>query len=220
MRQGCQETAPRFRECNGLKCTLAGKLEPTHQSSGVCERSCLEQMVGDLPSALAGGAGREPLDRLGDDGMQSLLARSRDTGKQRLTHELMGEGERLLGSFRARDDDSHLLRLLDDGEELVNVDLADRAQKLKAETAPYHCCGCEHPRFILVEPLQPAADDQPNVFRNVDLFDLDVAAELAGRIEDFPFFDQMPVHLLDEKGVSLALVKDQADQALRSLTPA
>src|ERR1700737_2722577 len=139
MRQGGEETAPRLLECNGLKRTFSGQLEPTHQFSGVCERSCLEQMVGDLPGALVGGAGREPLDRLGDDGVQSLLARSRDTGKQRLRTKLMGEGERLLGSFRARDDDSHLLRLLDDGEELVNVDLADRAQKLKAETAPDHC---------------------------------------------------------------------------------
>jgi hypothetical protein len=50
----------------------------------------------------------------------------------------MGEGEGLLGALGARDDYSHLLCLLDDGEEFVKVDLADRSQKLKPETAPDH----------------------------------------------------------------------------------
>ena len=129
----------------------------------------------------------------------------------------MGEGERLLGPLGARDDYSHPLRLLDDGEKFVNVDLADLGQKLKAETAPDHRGGCQHSLFILVEPLQTAADDQPHVFRNVDLVDLDVSAELAGRIEDFPLFDQMPVHLLDEEWISLAFLEDEAHQTVRNL---
>src|SRR5713101_4493842 len=114
----------------------------------------------------------------------------------------MGESERLLRPLGARHDYPHLLRLLDDGEEFVNVDLANRSQKLKAETAPDHRGGCQHPLFILVEPLQTAADDQAHVFRNVDLVDLDVSAELAGRIKNFPLFDQMPVDLFDEEWIS------------------
>ncbi len=51
----------------------------------------------------------------------------------------MGEGERLLGALGVRVDYPHLRRLLDDGEEFVNVDQADRSQKLKAETAPDRC---------------------------------------------------------------------------------
>src|SRR6266446_7541086 len=93
------------------------------------------------------------------------------------------------GPFRplgARDDYSHLLGLLDDGEKFVNVDQANPGQKLKAETAPDHCGGCQHALFILVESLQAAADDQPHVFRKVDLLDLDVGAELTGRVEEFP----------------------------------
>ncbi len=70
-------------------------------------------MVSDLPGALVDGTGIEPLDRLGDAGVQSLSAGGRDAGKQRLTHEFMGEGERPLRSLGARDDYSHLLRLLD-----------------------------------------------------------------------------------------------------------
>src|ERR1700732_4608459 len=151
-------------------------------------------MVSDFSGALADGTGVESLDRLGDAGMQVLLARDRNAGDQRLTDKFMGEGERLLGSIGARHDYSHLLRLLDCVEEFVNVDPADRSQKLKAETAPDHRGGCQHSLFIVVEPLQTAADNQPHVFWDVDLVDLDVSAELAGRIEDFPFLDQMPVH--------------------------
>ena len=76
-------------------------------------------------SALADIIGMEPRDRVGDAGMQVLSARSRDAGKQRLTHKFMREGEWVLGRFGARDDYSHLLRLLDDGEQFVNVDLAN-----------------------------------------------------------------------------------------------
>src|SRR6266851_4109494 len=105
---------------------------------------------------------------------------------------------------------------LDGGENFVNVDLADSGQKLKAETASDHCSGRQHSLFILVEPFQMAADDQPHVFRNVDLIDLDVGAEPASRIKNFPLFEQMPVHLLDEEWISLGFLKDQAHQTLRS----
>src|SRR5712691_10692122 len=128
----------------------------------------------------------------------------------------MGESKRLLESLGVRDDYSHLLGPLDDGEKFVNVDLADGGQKLKAETAPDRCCGSQHSLFILVESLQTAADDQPHVFRNVALVDLDVGAELASRIKDFPFFEQMPVHLLDEEWISLAFLEDQVHQTLRN----
>ena len=148
--------------------------------------------------------------------MQSLSTGGRDAGKQRLTHEFMREGVGPLRSVGAWDDYSHLLRLLDRGEKLFNVDLADPGQKLKAETTPDHCGGCQHPLFILGKAFQTPANDQPHVFRNVALVDLDVSAELAGRIKDFPVFDQMPVHLLDEEWISLAFLKDGAHQIFRS----
>ena len=95
MRQGGSETAPRFLECRSLKCALAGQRQLTDQSSAVGKRSCLEQMVCDLSGALVNGIGIEPLDRVGDSGVQLLSARGRDAGKQRLTHKFMGEGERM-----------------------------------------------------------------------------------------------------------------------------
>src|SRR6266852_4001193 len=102
----------------------------------------------------------------------------------------MRESKRLLGSLGIRNDYSHPQRLLDDGEDFVNVDLANSGQKLKAETATDHCSGRQHSLFILVEPFQMAADDQPHVFRNVDLIDLDVGAEPASRIKNFPLFSR------------------------------
>src|ERR1700722_4687877 len=129
----------------------------------------------------------------------------------------MRESEWGLGSFRARNNHSHLLRLLDDVEKFVNIDVADRIQQLKAETAPDHRGGCQHPHLILVEPLQTAADDQPHVFWYVELGDLDSRAELACLIKDLPLFDQMPVHLLDEEWISLALLEDETQKTFRSL---
>src|SRR5260370_22983493 len=114
----------------------------------------------------------------------------------------MGEGEWLLRQLGARDDYSHLLRLLNDAEKFVNVDVADGSQKFKAEAPPDHCSGRQRPLYILVEPLQAAADDQPHVVWNLVLSNLDVRAELASLIEDLPLLDQMPVHLLDEEWVS------------------
>src|SRR5580704_764026 len=116
-------------------------------------------MVRDVCSMLADGSGIEPLDSVRDIGMQSLPARGRGAGKERLTHKLMAESKRPLRPLGARDNDSHLLRFLDDGKEFVNADLADRVQQLKAETAPYHRGGCEHPLPVLVKPIQAAADD-------------------------------------------------------------
>src|SRR5271170_5059621 len=124
----------------------------------------------------------------------------------------MAEGDRLLGSLGARHNYSHPLRLLDHVEKVVNVDLADRSQKFKAETSPDRCRGSERPLFIFGKPLQTAADDQSHVFWNVDLVDLDVSAEFAGLIKDFSVFDQMPVHLLDEEWIALAFIKDDTHQ--------
>src|SRR5579862_7010390 len=116
----------------------------------------------------------------------------------------MRESEWSLGSFGARNDHSHLLGLFDDVEKFVDLNVADRIQQLKAETASDHRRGRQHPHLILVEPLQTAVDDQPHVCRYVGLGDLDIRAELACLIEDLPLFDQMPVHLLDEEWISLA----------------
>src|SRR5208337_4129479 len=129
----------------------------------------------------------------------------------------MSKGERSLRPFGAGDDYPHPLRPLDDGEEFVNANLAYRVQKLKAETAPDHCGGRQRTLFILVQPLQTAADDQAHVIGNVDFLDLDVFVELADCIEDFPLFDEMPVHLLDEKWISLAFLKDKAHQTCGNL---
>ncbi len=71
----------------------------------------------------------------------------------------MSKGKRSLWPLGAWDDYPHLLRLLDDGEEFVNVDLADRSQKLKAETAPNHRCCRQRPLFILLQPFETAAND-------------------------------------------------------------
>src|SRR6202051_2658523 len=69
------------------------------------------------------------------------------------SHKFMSKGKRSLRPLGARDDHPHLLRLLDDGEEFVDIDLACRSQKLKAETAPDECGGRQHPLFVLFEPL-------------------------------------------------------------------
>src|SRR5271156_4650390 len=95
------------------------------ESLAVSERSRLEEMVRDLPSVLIDGTWIQPLDCFSDARVQELSARGRDAGQQSLPHQFMGEGKRLFRSLGARDYYSHLLRLLDDGEEFVNVDLAD-----------------------------------------------------------------------------------------------
>src|SRR5271167_1774566 len=166
-------------------------------------------MVRNLPGAIVDETGIDVLDRVGDSRVQSLFARSRDAGKKRLTYELMGKGERALGSLGAGDDYFHQLRFLDHGEKFVNINLADLSQESKAETPPDHRGGCQNPLFVLVEPRETALDDQAHVFRNVNLVDLDVFAELPSLIEDFPLFNQMPVHFLDEERIALAFLEDE-----------
>src|SRR5258706_8274816 len=196
MRQGGTETAPRFLKCRGLQGSLSGKDKIMDQFPLVSERARLEEVVRDVTGALLDASGIELLDRVGDTSVQSLLACSRDARKQGLTHQFMAEGKWPLRSLGARDNDSHPLRLLDDVEKIVSVVFADRGQQLKTETTPDHRGGHQHTLFILVEPLQPAADDQAHVFRNVDLIDLDVGAELAGLIIEFSILEQVLVQLL------------------------
>src|ERR1700730_6614864 len=147
MRKRGLETTPRFSKSCYFKCALAGQCQPTNQPMPVSERSCFEEMARDLSGAFVDGTGIDLLDRVGDARMQLLSTRGRDAGQQRLTHKLVGEGKRLLGSLRTRDDYSHLLRLFDDGKKFVHVDQADAGQKLKAETAPDDCGGRQHALF-------------------------------------------------------------------------
>src|SRR5260370_20731988 len=108
----------------------------------------------------------------------------------------MGEDEGVPRSYGAGPDSSHLLRFRENGEEFVDICLADLRQEPKAETAPDHRGSRKRALFILVEPLQTALDYEADVFRDVGLFDRDVRTELASRIEDFSFFDQMPIYFL------------------------
>src|SRR5271154_3008704 len=149
-------------------------------------------MIDDLAGAFFSGIRIEPLDRCGDTRMQTLSARGRNAGEQRLTHKLMSKGKRFLWPLGARDDYPHRLRFLDDIKKFVRTDLAYRIQKLKAETTPDNRCGRKCALFILVQPLQAAADNQPHIFRNIVLFDLKFSAELTGRVEESSPFSQMP----------------------------
>src|SRR6202167_6683167 len=135
---------PRFFKRGSFKGVLACQRQIPKQSAAITERSCLEQMLCDLPGALVAETRIHPLDRVRDCRVHLFFVRTRDAGQQRLTHEFMGEGERLLGSLGAGDDYSHLLRFLDGGEEFVNLDLADLSQEPKAESAPDHRGGCQH----------------------------------------------------------------------------
>src|SRR5580692_11130617 len=144
MRPSGPETGPGLVTCCRLKCALVCRPQPADRCLPVSERSRLKKMVSDLPGALIDGTGIDQLDRVDDAGVQPLPAWGRDACKQGLTHKLMGEGERLVGSLGAGDDYSHLLRLLDDGEKLVNVDLAGRSKQFKAETAPDNRGGRKH----------------------------------------------------------------------------
>src|SRR6266851_7097019 len=120
MRQGGPDAGQRFLKCGRVKCAVASQRQIADQFLLVSERPCLEEMVGDLSGALVGGVSIELLDRVGDAGVQELLAGRRDAGEQRLTNEFMGEGERCFRLLGTRGDYSHLLRLLDDGEKFVN----------------------------------------------------------------------------------------------------
>src|SRR5713101_6524411 len=57
MRKRRLETAARFAERRGFECVLACQRQPTDQCLPVSERTCLEEMVSDLPGALADGIG-------------------------------------------------------------------------------------------------------------------------------------------------------------------
>src|SRR5271168_2112249 len=107
-------------------------------------------MVSDISGALVDGTGIDQLNRIGDSRVQALSAWARDVSKQCLTDKFMAEGKWPLRAFGAGDDHSHPLRLLDDVEKFVNIDLANRAQKLKAETAADHRCCRQRTQIIYV----------------------------------------------------------------------
>ena len=94
----------------------------------------------------------------------------------------MAEGKRPFRPLGARHNYPHLLGFFDNGEKFINVDLADLSQKLKTETASDHRGGGKHELFVVVEPLQPATDDQAHVHRDIALVEIDVGAELASVI--------------------------------------
>src|SRR5260370_2264963 len=95
-------------------------------------------MVSDLAGVFVDGTRIELLDRVSNSRMKLLLTRCGDVGKERLSHKFMSEGKWPLRPLRARDDYSHPLRLLNDAEEFVNIDLADFSLKLTAEAVPVH----------------------------------------------------------------------------------
>src|SRR5258708_8120262 len=84
-------------------------------------------MVSDVGGVFVDGTRIELLDRVSNSRMKLLLTRCCDVGKERLPYKFVRKREWLLRPLGAWDDYSHLLGLLDDCEEFVNVDLADRA---------------------------------------------------------------------------------------------
>src|ERR1700693_3530052 len=94
------------------------------QLAVVGERSRFDEMVGDVFGTDADTTGLELLDRIRDAGVQTLLARGRDAGKESLTHKFVTESEWPLRPLRAWDDYSHLLGFFDDREEFVDLYLA------------------------------------------------------------------------------------------------
>src|SRR6266404_4895722 len=173
-------------------------------------------MVGDLARAFVGGAGMEASDRTGDATVESLPTRERNAPEERLTHELVYEGEGRLGAFGARHDQTHLLRLLDDVAELVDVDpVEEQLDELEAEAPADHRGGGQDVPLPLLQAVESPADDQADVLRDVRLVDGDVRTELPGRVEDPPVLDEVLVHFLDEERVPLRLIVEEVHQTVR-----
>jgi hypothetical protein len=67
------ETAASFLKCRAVKCALACERQITDQSSLISEWPRFEKMVRYITAALVGGIGIEPLDRISDTAVQTLL---------------------------------------------------------------------------------------------------------------------------------------------------
>src|SRR5262245_36383027 len=122
----------------------------------------------------------EAFDGMCDARVQSLATRRRDPMEQGLAQDLVCEGEWRLGTFGARHQQTHLLRLLDSVAELIDVDLIkEQLEELEAEAPADHRGGCQDFPLGVAESIEAATDHQSDVLRNVDLLDGDVRAKLA-----------------------------------------
>src|SRR6185295_7431765 len=107
-----------------------------------------------------------------------------------------------------RDDRAHLLRLLDNREQIVDIEVADRAEELEAEATPDHGCRRQRAALVLVEAREPTADDEAHVLGDVDLLEREVGANVPGGVEDASVLDEVLVDLLDEERVALGVLED------------
>jgi hypothetical protein len=107
-----------------------------------------------------------------------------------------------------------------DTKKLVRVPLAQHAKELKAETAPDYRSRCQDSLLMFRQVRQPTGDKQEYVIRNLDLIDIDIAPKFALIVKDLSVIKQLPINLLEKKGVSLGFFKQQIHQWFRWLAAA
>src|SRR5260370_28583311 len=113
-----------------------------------------------------------------------------------------------------RDDDSGGVRLFDDVDEAVWLDIGDLLEKAEGKGPANHGARGEDASRFVAQALQASPYDEPHTLGHVKLVDLDIAAELAA-VKELSFLHQVTEYLLDEERVSLRLVKHRADYRVR-----
>src|SRR5215469_1698618 len=150
--------------------------------------------------------------------VELLTANARSISQQGLTYKFMGEGEGSLRPFGTRDGHSQALRPVDDVEKFIDIHLAHRGQKLKAETSPENRCRAQSADLRFTETFEAPGDNQSHVIRDINLIDLQVTVELSGAIEDSSFLNQMPVQLHQEERIAVGFLINRAHEKLGKLT--
>ena len=125
----------------------------------------------------------EPLECVGDTPVQALPAHERQPAEKRLADLLVGEDETRLPALFG-DHQPCPLGLFQGVEQIVLGLLGERRQELKGECPSDACGGRQDALRGLADPVDAAAEHQPDRFGHLDFADLDLGQPVPRRIRE------------------------------------
>ena len=178
----------------------------------------LLEVVGEIGRVILDGAAQRPFHCLGHGDVRPPPARCREAGQDRLADQFVDEAEQLPApDSGVSHHEPGPFGFIDGVEDGVVAEVRGRLQELVGERASDDRRRAEDTACVLRQAVEPMADDEPDILRDVELVGRHIGAEAAGVVEEPALLGEVSEDLLDEERVALGLPEEQIDDRLRRL---
>ena len=184
-------------------------------SFGVSHGPCPVKVIRKLGGLCLQPSGVDPLDAVGDAKVQALAAGQGQRLGKCLADQLVDKTIPRIPHIAFRNDEVGSLGFFNGVEDGFGIAAFQFLQEAQTEAAANDRRDRQDAACVFAQPVQPSSHHQPDAFRHLEPFDVEIGKPFAIAVEELSFLGEMPEHFFHKEWIALGLVEDDLPQRRR-----